>query len=85
MERKFQVDLKGKTAIVSGAGGVIGKAIAKALAENGANVVITGRTRRTLEATCEEIQNAGGECTIITCDISNKEQIANLMKETVEK
>lgn len=85
MERKFQVDLKGKTAIVSGAGGVIGKAIAKALAENGANVVITGRTRRTLEATCEEIQNAGGECTIITCDISNKEQIASLMKETVEK
>lgn len=83
MERKFQVDLNGKTAIVTGAGGVIGGAIAKAFAENGANVVITGRTRKTLEATCAEIQAKGGECTIITADISDKAQIANLMEQTI--
>lgn len=85
MSEKMKVDLKGKTAIITGAGGVIGRAIAEAFGRNGANVVITGRTAKTLEATCEAIRNAGGECTVICADISDKTQIDALVQGTVEK
>lgn len=85
MERKFQVDLSGRTAVVTGASGVIGKAIAKAFAENGANVVITGRTRGPLERVCEEIQTKGGKCSVITADVSDKYQTAALVEGAIAK
>lgn len=72
MSNKMKVDLSGKTAIVTGAGGVIGKAISLALAANGAKVVLTGRSRGPLEIVENEIKAAGGECTIIQSDISDK-------------
>ncbi len=83
MSETLKVDLRGKTAIVTGAGGVIGKAISKALASNGAKVVLTGRTAASLERSAEEIRAAGGECVVITCDVSDKTQIAELVDETL--
>lgn len=56
MSNKMKVDLSGKTAIVTGAGGVIGKAISLALAANGAKVVLTGRSRGPLEIVENEIK-----------------------------
>ncbi|MGI4796540.1 MAG: SDR family NAD(P)-dependent oxidoreductase [Janthinobacterium lividum] len=48
-------DLTGKVAIVTGGGRGLGRAIAHGLAQQGANVVITGRTAATLEATVAEL------------------------------
>ena len=84
MSNKMKVDLSGKTAIVTGAGGVIGKAISLALAANGAKIVLTGRSRGPLEAVENEIKTAGGECTIIQCDVSDKAKIQNLVDETLK-
>ena len=84
MSNKMKVDLSGKTAIVTGAGGVIGKAISLALAANGAKVVLTGRSRGPLEIVENEIKAAGGECTIIQSDISDKAKIQNLVDETLK-
>ncbi|MGI4794886.1 MAG: SDR family NAD(P)-dependent oxidoreductase [Janthinobacterium lividum] len=48
-------DLTGKVAIVTGGGRGLGRAIARGLAQQGANVVITGRTAATLDATVAEL------------------------------
>jgi len=50
--------LTDKTAIVYGAGGSIGGAVARAFAEQGARVHLVGRTRRTLEAVAADIKDA---------------------------
>jgi 3-oxoacyl-[acyl-carrier protein] reductase len=54
------VNLKGKTALVTGSTRGIGKAIAIALAEYGANIVITGRKKATAELVAENIKNEFG-------------------------
>lgn len=58
--------LSGKVAIVTGGGQGIGQGIAKTLAAEGARVLITGRTRETLEASVADISAADGEAAWIT-------------------
>ncbi|MEO7111963.1 MAG: SDR family NAD(P)-dependent oxidoreductase, partial [Polyangiaceae bacterium] len=52
--------LKGKSAIVTGGGSGIGAGIAKRLAEQGAKVMLVGRTLEKLEKIAGEISSAGG-------------------------
>ena len=52
--------LEGKNAVVYGAGGSIGGAVARAFAREGARVHLAGRTLRTLDAVADEIRAAGG-------------------------
>jgi 3-oxoacyl-[acyl-carrier protein] reductase len=52
--------LEGKVAIVYGAAGRIGAAVARGFARDGAQVFLAGRTRDSLEAVAEEIRTAGG-------------------------
>jgi NAD(P)-dependent dehydrogenase (short-subunit alcohol dehydrogenase family) len=62
---------RGQTALVTGAGGGIGAATAKLLAERGANVVLTGRTAEALEAVVSQIRSAGGIAVAISGDVGN--------------
>jgi 3-oxoacyl-[acyl-carrier protein] reductase len=52
--------LEGRNAVIYGAGGSIGGAVARAFAREGARVHLTGRTLKTLEVVAEEIHSAGG-------------------------
>ena len=52
--------LKNKIAVIYGAGGGIGAAVARAFALEGASVFLTGRRRASVEAVAEEIISAGG-------------------------
>lgn len=75
--------LEEKTAIVTGSGRGIGEAIAVELAEYGANVVVTARTRDEIEATAQTIQDeTPGTAYSIVGDITNPEHVDRLFDET---
>lgn len=75
--------LEGKLAVVTGASRGIGKATAKALHAAGAEVVITGRHKETLEAAAKDI---GERCHPYVCDQSDPEAIAAMaMKVQLER
>jgi 3-oxoacyl-[acyl-carrier protein] reductase len=71
-------DLSGKTALVTGASGGIGGAIAKALHKQGANVVLSGTRAEALEAVKSEL---GERATIATCNLSDMASVEELIKK----
>ncbi|MFC1916715.1 SDR family NAD(P)-dependent oxidoreductase [Chloroflexota bacterium] len=82
--------LKEKTAIVTGASRGIGKAIALALAKEGASVVIAarseteGRLSGTIYQTVEEIRTLGGNAIAIRTDVTSEENINDMVQKTLE-
>ncbi len=74
-------NLSGKTAIVTGATGGIGGAIAKALHKSGARVVITGRKEDALKNLAAEL---GNNVFILTADLSDKTQAETLLDKAEE-
>ena len=68
-------EVKGKTALVTGAGKGIGKASAIALAEAGADLIILSRTKSDLEKVKKKIIKIKRKCLIYDCDISNFEEL----------
>ena len=79
-----EFDLNGKTAIVTGGGRGIGKGIALAMAEAGAEVVIAGRTEPKLLETSSEIEAAGGKCLPIVTDVTRDQDVAVLVRRALE-
>ena len=75
-------NLTGKTAIVTGGGRGIGKAIAYRLAEAGANVVIASRKMENLKATAEEYASLAGKTVPMECHIGRADQLEALVSET---
>ena len=61
MRRYLDLDLTGKTAVVTGASSGIGRAIAEAMAEAGANLVLVGRDAARLQETVELVTARGVE------------------------
>jgi 3-oxoacyl-[acyl-carrier protein] reductase len=70
-------DLTGKTALVTGASGGIGGAIARALHAQGAAVVLSGTRAEALESLKAEL---GSRAFVATCDLGNKESVEALVK-----
>jgi dehydrogenase/reductase SDR family protein 4 len=79
------LDLNNKTAIVSGGSKGIGKAIAKKLAEAGANVVICSRKKENLDSAVNEAGLNGLTLIPIECNTSNNESIQSVVDHTIEK
>lgn len=67
--------LDGQIAVVTGAGGGIGAAIARRLADLGATVVLCGRTRGHLESTRQPIEANGGKAKPLICDVMNLDSV----------
>ncbi|MGH3382684.1 MAG: SDR family NAD(P)-dependent oxidoreductase [Actinoallomurus sp.] len=67
--------LEKKNAIVYGASGAIGSAVARAFAAEGARVFLAGRTSAALEVVAKEIQAAGGAADVATVDVMDEEAV----------
>ena len=74
-----KINLKNKIALVTGAGKGIGKACAIALAEAGADLVIISRTQKDLDAVSKIIKKFKSKCTSYVCDVTNYNQIKNVI------
>jgi NAD(P)-dependent dehydrogenase (short-subunit alcohol dehydrogenase family) len=66
----MNIDLSGKTALVTGSTAGIGHAIAKGLAASGASVVINGRGQDKVDAAVRKLEGAGGKVRGIAADVS---------------
>ncbi|MEC4893497.1 MAG: 3-oxoacyl-[acyl-carrier-protein] reductase [Oscillatoria sp. PMC 1051.18] len=79
-------NLQNKVAIVTGASRGIGRAVALALASEGAKVVVNyARSSQAAEDLVAEITSAGGEAIALQADVSDESQVDNLVKQTLEK
>ncbi len=74
--------LAGKRAVVTGAGRGIGRSIALALAQAGANVAVTARTHLEIEQLVTKIQAMGCRSMAVSCDVTDPEQV-NYMAATL--
>ncbi len=77
-------DLRGKTAVVTGGAGGIGKALALGLAEAGADVVITSRGIGKLKEVEAEIKATGRKALAISTDVTDEKSVAEMV-DTVKK
>ena len=78
--------LSGKTVLVTGAAKRLGRAIALAAAEAGANVAITYRTSaREAESLVAELAKHGGEALALRCDVTDETNVSEMMKEAASE
>ena len=78
-------DITGKVAIVTGGASGIGRAIALALAESGANVVIADRALDGAEEMAREIESAGGKAIATKTDVTDSKEVEQMVQRTIEK
>ena len=78
-------NLHEKTAIVTGGSRGIGKAIALGFGDSGAKVVVAARKVHLLEEVVEQIRATGGEALAVKCDLSNDNELHNLIDKTVQR
>jgi len=76
--------LENKSAIVTGSRRGIGKAIALALAREGASVTVCDLDLEDCRKVASEIQAFGGKALAVKCDISNKAEVQEMVSSTVE-
>lgn len=81
----YEISLKGKKALITGASRGIGRAIAIGFAEAGADVAITSRTKTDLMEATREIEKKGVKVFPILCDLANTQEIKELISQVEEK
>jgi len=79
-----QFRLTGKRALVTGSSRGLGKEMAKALAEAGADVIITGRTQQTIDQTIAELSPIGQKIDGVVADLSNPEACQLAFEQLVD-
>jgi NAD(P)-dependent dehydrogenase (short-subunit alcohol dehydrogenase family) len=77
--------LSGRVAVIIGGTSGIGKAIALALAEQGANVIPTGRRSEQIHEVCNQIETAGGKTLRHPCDVTKRESMDKFRDTVVEQ
>jgi NAD(P)-dependent dehydrogenase (short-subunit alcohol dehydrogenase family) len=83
LERFFS--LSGRTALVTGASGGIGRALAAGLAASGAAVALHGRSESQLRETAEQIQAEGGRYVCLTADLADRASCAGLIDRCAQQ
>ena len=79
------MNLTNKTIIVTGSGRGIGKYIAKRLAAEGANIVVTARTQEDIEKVTFKINSKGGSAISIRGDVARQNDVRNIITKAINK
>jgi NAD(P)-dependent dehydrogenase (short-subunit alcohol dehydrogenase family) len=79
------VSMTGKTVLITGASGGIGKATALGLAAMGARVAIAGRDRERTASAADDIRAAGGEVEVFLADLSSQAQVRRLAEQAIAR
>jgi NAD(P)-dependent dehydrogenase (short-subunit alcohol dehydrogenase family) len=77
--------LQGRNALVTGASKGLGRAMALALAKNGARLAIVARDREKLESVSREIAETGSQADVFVADITKEDQVAQVEKDVSAK
>lgn len=77
--------LENRVALVTGASGDLGRAMAHGLAVAGAHVAVVGRSERKLTQTQQQIQELGREAEIFSADLSSQEALRPLVRAVLER
>ena len=81
----WDIDLSGKVALVTGGSRGLGKAVALAMGEKGAAIVICGRKQDNLDKAVEDLKKAGADVLAQPAHVGKSDQVADLMKSVEER
>jgi len=85
LKRKSVMNFNSKTAVITGAGSGIGRAIAQRFAEGGANVQVLDVNHEAAEQTTNAIVDQGGIATAWICDVTDEQQVEQVMQGIVAR
>jgi NAD(P)-dependent dehydrogenase (short-subunit alcohol dehydrogenase family) len=77
--------LENKVAVIYGAGGAIGSAVARAFASDGANLFLTGRHLAPVEIVAKDVASAGGSAEAAEVDALDEQAVDNHLQAVIEK
>src|SRR5919202_1385285 len=77
--RRGSINLQGKVVLVTGSSRGLGFVMAQQFAKEGAQVVLCARNEQGLERARQELAQAGAEVLAVPCDVSNRNQVRNLV------
>lgn len=83
--RNMDLQLNGKTAVVAASSKGLGYATAKILAEEGANVVISGRNAESLSAAEQSLRTITENVLAVQCDVTDEAQVQTMIDQTVAR
>ena len=81
----MKIDLKGKTAVITGASRGLGEAMAHSLADAGAQVALVARDLKRLELVKEAITARGGSADVFAGDVTREDEVASLVPGIAER
>jgi NAD(P)-dependent dehydrogenase (short-subunit alcohol dehydrogenase family) len=84
MSVPFKIDLKGKTAVVTGGGGVLCSSFCEALAECGANIAVLDLKKEGADIVAEKINAAGGKAIGVAANVLSKDSLEEAKKTVVD-
>ncbi len=83
-KRQRMLNLEGQVALITGSSRGLGLALAREFAQRGAHLVICARQTEPLENARQQLAALGTEVLAIPCDVSNQEQVQNMVRQTID-
>ncbi len=81
----MKIDLSGRTAVITGGSRGLGKSMAEALSEAGAQVALVARDVKRLESVRDEINERGGTAAVFVADVTREDEVATVARAVIER